>query len=65
MNTEKIKYAKVIKIYGRTGLGGVTQVLVRLIDESKRTLVRNIKGPVQLNDIITLLESERETGIKK
>ncbi len=65
MNTEKIKYAKVIKIYSRTGLGGVTQVLVRLIDESKRTLVRNIKGPVQLNDIITLLESERETGIKK
>ena len=68
MNTDEIKiikYAKVIKIYGRTGLGGVTQVLVRLIDESKRTLVRNIKGPVQLNDIITLLEWERETGIKK
>jgi len=47
MNTDEIKiikYAKVIKIYGRTGLGGVTQVLVRLIDEPKRTLIRNIKG---------------------
>ena len=65
MNTKEIKYAKVIKIYGRTGLGGVTQVLVRLIDEPKRTLIRNIKGPIRLNDIITLLESERETRIKK
>ena len=65
MNTEKIKYAKVIKIYGRTGLGGVTQVLVRLIDEPKRTLIRNIKGPIRLNDIITLLEWEREARIKK
>jgi len=60
-----IKYAKVIKIYGRTGLGGVTQVLVRLIDEPKRTLIRNIKGPIRLNDIITLLEWEREARIKK
>jgi|TARA_B100001971_G_scaffold212133_2_gene241436 small subunit ribosomal protein S28e len=68
MNTDEIKiikYAKVIKIYGRTGLGGVTQVLVRLIDEPKRTLIRNIKGPIRLNDIITLLEWERETRIKK
>ena len=68
MNTDEIKiikYAKVIKIYGRTGLGGETQVLVKLLDEPKRTLIRNIKGPIRLNDTITLLEWEREARIKK
>jgi small subunit ribosomal protein S28e len=40
--------------------GGITQVKVAFMGNVKRTLVRNVKGPVRKNDILALLESERE-----
>lgn len=56
---------KVVELIGRTGARGeATQVRVKILTgrDKDKIIRRNVKGPVRINDVLMMLETEMEAA---
>jgi small subunit ribosomal protein S28e len=55
--------AQVVEIVSKTGVyGEIMQVMAKVLDgrDRGRIIRRNVKGPIKLNDILMLLDTDTE-----
>ena len=62
MDSGDVKIVNVDEVIKRTGKTGNVSVVRVSFSDSDRTIHRTVKGPVQKDDLLALLEHERDSG---